>query len=84
MECRVGNSRAITQTIPPRSIVLKLILRGIQLKYRHWRRSRRAERELMALDDRLLKDIGICRTDIPHAVRGQAQNLYTLASDQQL
>jgi len=59
MECRVGNSRAITQTIPPRSIVLKLILRGIQLRYRHWRRSRRAERELMALDDRLLKDIGI-------------------------
>jgi len=80
----VGNSRAITQTIPPRSIVLKLILRGIQLKYRHWRRSRRAERELMALDDRLLKDIGICRTEIPHAVRGQTQNLYTLASDQQL
>ena len=38
----------------------------------------------MALDDRLLKDIGICRTDIPHAVRGQAQNFYTLASDQQL
>jgi hypothetical protein len=32
----------------------------------------------------LLKDIGICRTDIPDAVRGQAQSLYTLASDQQL
>jgi hypothetical protein len=36
------------------------------------------------LDDRLLKDIGICRADIPDAVRGQAQILYTLASDQQL
>ncbi|HXE67852.1 MAG TPA: DUF1127 domain-containing protein [Hyphomicrobiaceae bacterium] len=51
------------------------------VRFRHWKRSRRAERELLALDDRLLKDIGICRADIPDAVRGQAQRLYTLASD---
>jgi len=80
----VGTSRAITQPIPLRSAVLKLVLRGILFRFKHWRRSRRAERELLALDDRLLKDIGICRTDIPDAVRGHAQSLYTLASDQQL
>jgi len=80
----VGTSRVITQTIPPRSAVLKLILHGMLVKFRHWKRTRRAERELLALDDRLLKDIGICRTDIPHAVRGHAQSLYTLPSDQQL
>lgn len=84
MECSVGTSRAINQSIPLRSAVSKLALRGILFRFRHWRRSRRAERELLALDDRLLKDIGICRTDIPDAVRGQAQTLYTLASDQQL
>mgnify|MGYP003694224327 CR=1 FL=1 len=54
------------------------------VRFRLWQRTRRAERELLALDDRLLKDIGICRTDIPDAVRGHAQSLYTLASDQQL
>jgi uncharacterized protein YjiS (DUF1127 family) len=61
-----------------------MILRSGLVKFRHWRRSRRAERELLALDDRLLKDIGICRADIPDAVRGQARNFYTLASDQNL
>jgi uncharacterized protein YjiS (DUF1127 family) len=84
MELRVGTSRVISQSIPPRSAVLKLILHGMLVRFRHWKRTRRAERELLALDDRLLKDIGICRTDIPDAVRGHAQSLYTLASDQQL
>ena len=84
MELSVGTTRAISQSIPPRSAFLKLILRSGLVKFRHWRRSRRAERELLALDDRLLKDIGICRTDIPDAVRGQARNFYTLASDQNL
>jgi uncharacterized protein YjiS (DUF1127 family) len=81
MELRVGTSRVISQPISPRSGVLKLIPHGMLVRFRHWKRSRRAERELLALDDRLLKDIGICRADIPDAVRGQAQRLYTLASD---
>jgi uncharacterized protein YjiS (DUF1127 family) len=84
MECSVGTTRAINQVIPLRSAVFKLVLRGVLFRFKHWRRGRRAERELLALDDRLLKDIGICRADIPDAVRGQAQILYTLASDQQL
>ena len=84
MELRVGTSRVISQSIPPRSAVLKLILHGMLVRFRHWKRTRRAERELLTLDDRLLKDIGICRTEIPDAVRGQVQHLYTLASDQQL
>ena len=67
----MGISRAINQSLPLRSAVSKLVLRGILFRFRHWRRSRRAERELLALDDRLLKDIGMCRTDIPDAVRGR-------------
>jgi uncharacterized protein YjiS (DUF1127 family) len=83
MELRVGTSRVISQSIPPRSALLKL-MHGMLVRFRHWKRTRRAERELLALDDRLLKDIGICRAEIPDAVRGRAQNFYTLASDQQL
>jgi uncharacterized protein YjiS (DUF1127 family) len=60
------------------------MLHGMLVRFRRWKRSRRAERELLALDDRLLKDIGICRTDIPDAVRGHTYSLYTLPSDQQL
>jgi uncharacterized protein YjiS (DUF1127 family) len=84
MESNVGMSRAISQSIPPRSVFWKLIPRGMLVRFRHWRRARRAERELLALDERLLKDIGICRAEIPDAVRGQRQTFYTLASDQQL
>jgi uncharacterized protein YjiS (DUF1127 family) len=80
----VGHSRAITQSLPQRSALLKLILRGVLAKYGKWRRTRRAERELLALDDRLLKDIGICRTEIPSAVRGEPQRVYELAADQHL
>ena len=35
-------------------------------------RRRRAYRELMALDDRILADMGVSRNDIPHMVAGSA------------
>lgn len=39
--------------------------------FRNWRATRRAERELSALDDRTLKDIGLTRSEIRRAVRDQ-------------
>jgi uncharacterized protein YjiS (DUF1127 family) len=36
-----------------------------------WQERRRAERELRSLDDRMLRDIGIFRADIPRVVAGQ-------------
>ena len=80
----VGHSRAIPQCLPPRSTFLTVILRGVLANYGKWRRTRRAERELLALDDRLLKDIGLCRTEIPTAVRGKPPSVYQLAADQRL
>ena len=42
--------------------------------YRTRRRMRRAVDELMALDDRMLADIGVSRSEIPYAVwRGRAR-----------
>ena len=84
MELSVGHSRAITQPLPPRSELLKLVLRGALANVRIWRRTRRAERELLALDDRLLKDIGLCRAQIPSAVRGDRQRIYEMTADHQL
>lgn len=71
------SSRVIFQSAPTRSAFLSLILRGILARLRHWRRTRQAERELLALDDRLLSDIGISRSDITHAVRGRSPELPT-------
>jgi len=59
------------------------MLRGVLANVRKWRRTRRAERELLSLDDRLLKDIGLCRAEIPSAVRGDRRSIYELAADQQ-
>jgi uncharacterized protein YjiS (DUF1127 family) len=39
-----------------------------------WRRKRRAYAELMALDDRLLADIGIHRSEISRIVWGQPES----------
>ena len=44
-------------------------LRQAVRAFRKWRAVRRAERELHALDDRTLKDMGIARSEIPSAVR---------------
>ena len=53
---------------PAGSLIASLIQRSIEwLKER--RRMRRATYELMALDDRMLADIGLSRGEILHAVR---------------
>ena len=44
-------------------------LRRIAGVVRHWRATRRAERELYVLSDRTLKDMGLSRWEIPSAVR---------------
>lgn len=44
-------------------------LRHMTRAFGKWRAVRRAERELYALDDRMLKDIGIARSEIHSAVR---------------
>lgn len=45
-------------------------LRALAAKLRAWQHKRVAYDELMALDDRMLKDIGISRTEIAAAVEG--------------
>lgn len=42
----------------------------------HWYKSRQTERELLALDDWMLKDIGISRSDIPAVSRMSAEDPY--------
>ncbi|MGE0697939.1 MAG: DUF1127 domain-containing protein [Hyphomicrobiaceae bacterium] len=44
-------------------------LRSLWAAYIRSRRLREAEARLQSLNDRILKDIGICRSEIPHAVR---------------
>lgn len=44
-------------------------LRQMARIFGNWRAMRRAERELYALDDRTLKDIGLARCEIHSAVR---------------
>jgi uncharacterized protein YjiS (DUF1127 family) len=44
-------------------------LRQMVRSFRTWRAARRAERELHALDDRTLKDIGLTRWEVRSAVR---------------
>lgn len=44
---------------------------GLCLRLRQWRERRRAYDELMALDDRLLQDIGISRSEIRAAIVGR-------------
>ena len=45
------------------------LLSQIAKAFIEWRAMRRAERELHALDDRTLKDIGLARSEIRGAVR---------------
>jgi len=74
----VETSRLIVQSRPTRSAFLPLLLRGLLTHVAEWRRTRRAERELLALDDRLLKDIGLHRAEISAAVRGEPHQLHEL------
>jgi uncharacterized protein YjiS (DUF1127 family) len=46
-----------------------MFLSFILSSLRQWRRSRETARQLAALTDRELSDIGLARGDIPHAAR---------------
>lgn len=46
-------------------------LRGIYAKYIETAKLRRAEKELLKLDDRMLADIGVSRSDVHGKVWGQ-------------
>jgi uncharacterized protein YjiS (DUF1127 family) len=47
---------------------------AIAAAIRQWRERRRASRELLSLDDRLLKDVGLTRGDIWAAVHGELRD----------
>src|SRR5262249_3874406 len=85
MELSVEISRLLgrSEAAPTRGVVLRPILSDIRKRIGHWRRTRRAEQELFALDDRMLKDIGLCRSEIAGAVRGTPR-IDKLSGDQQL
>jgi uncharacterized protein YjiS (DUF1127 family) len=44
-------------------MLLRLLLRDFRFVFRLWREVRRQRRELLDLDEHLLKDIGISRTE---------------------
>ena len=56
---------------PRRSAILLQLLVGAIRKIVEGVQTRRAERELMTLSERSLRDIGLTRSEIPRAVRGQ-------------
>jgi uncharacterized protein YjiS (DUF1127 family) len=65
MTCTTTDLRS-TRSSPRRPTLLERWLR-----LQHYRERALAEHRLRQLDDRLLRDIGIERADIPGAVRGR-------------
>jgi uncharacterized protein YjiS (DUF1127 family) len=47
---------------------------GLVVRFDHWRARERAFRELSALDDRALADIGLSRSDIPYVLDHQVES----------
>jgi uncharacterized protein YjiS (DUF1127 family) len=48
--------------------MLYRLFKALTERYEDWRRREQAYRELSALDDRSLADIGISRSEIPYAL----------------
>jgi uncharacterized protein YjiS (DUF1127 family) len=48
--------------------MLSRLFKGLAERYKAWRQREQAYRELSALDDRSLADIGISRAEIPYLV----------------
>jgi uncharacterized protein YjiS (DUF1127 family) len=53
---------------------IALPIRQMLARFIHERALRRAEKELMALDDRMLRDIGLSRSEIASAVRNPGED----------
>jgi len=49
------------------------LFRALAERYEEWRRREQAYRELSALDDRSLADIGISRSDIPYVLADRTE-----------
>lgn len=70
-ESKTSNADELVSIWAYRSVArIEALAVGAIESYRHWRTRRTAVRELRALDDRLLRDIGINRGDIENAVDG--------------
>lgn len=62
------------QAVSPGSVInfpQQNVKTGVFSRLRRWRERRRAFADLMALDDRLLRDIGISRGEIRAAIIGR-------------
>jgi len=55
---------------------------GLVGRYENWRARERAYRELAALDDRSLADIGLTRGDIPFVLEGAARRPQPINSNE--
>jgi uncharacterized protein YjiS (DUF1127 family) len=56
---------------PTLAVALVDLLAAVAKRIVAWQERRMAERELRGLDDRMLRDIGISRSDIPHVAAGR-------------
>jgi uncharacterized protein YjiS (DUF1127 family) len=64
------DTRAAPQQVPRRAVRrwLKPTLSGVAATLYEWLRRRRDRAELATLDDRMLRDIGVSRTEVLHEI----------------
>jgi uncharacterized protein YjiS (DUF1127 family) len=69
----ISTAPVTAQGIPGRSwgAALSAALTRWWVAYTAWRMERRAMAELVGMNDRELKDIGLTRTDVPAVIRGE-------------
>jgi uncharacterized protein YjiS (DUF1127 family) len=64
------------------SSLLSKVADGLVGRFENWRARERAYRELSALDDRSLADIGLTRGDIPYVLESRSTKLQALNSNE--